>query len=338
MKILFIGSTKRGYLTLKSLISNNENIVGVISLQQFFNEVENYEFQIRELASEFKIKIFETKNLNGVDWERIITEDIDPDITLVVGCRVLIPTHIYKIPRYGTLAVHDSLIPDYRGFAPLNWAIINGEQYSGVTLFYISDDMDGGDIVGQKKIKISPIDSALTLYEKVCDLTCELIIETIPLLKGNSAPKIQQDYSAGSFCCSRSPNDGMINWYEKSHNIFNMIRALSYPYPGAFTYYQGNKIIIEEATLPVNQPNYKGRIPGRVIKIDKLNGHVDVLTCDGILRIHTIQINGVRYPASSQIKSVRETLGIDHVEILEKLQTLEKKIQVLEKYLPENLQ
>ena len=329
MRILFIGSTRRGYLALESLISSNENIVGVISLRQFPDECENYESRFRELATKYAINLFETSDLNALDWERIISQEIDPDIAFVVGCRVLIPSRVYGIPKFGMLGVHDSLLPDYRGFAPLNWAIINGERSTGVTLFHLGEAVDDGDIVSQRSIDISPADHASCVYEKICKETCDLILDAIPLLKLDSALRTRQDLSAGSFSCSRSPNDGMIDWAAPTDVIFNMIRALSYPFPGAFTYYRGKKLTIQEAAPQPEAPRYVGRIPGRVVKVDKMAGFVDVLTGDGILRIQTVESDGVLCSAANRITSVRQTLGIDYVEMCDRLARLERQVELL---------
>jgi methionyl-tRNA formyltransferase len=150
MRTLFIGGTKRGYLTLKRLIRDGANVVGIVSLLQNAHEVERYEKPIKTLAEEYKIPLYETKWLKDKYYEQIIAENIKPDIAFVVGCRVLLPKDIYKIPSLGTFAVHDSFLPDYRGFAPLNWSIINGEDNTGVTLYCLNELMDGGDIVAQK--------------------------------------------------------------------------------------------------------------------------------------------------------------------------------------------
>src|SRR5262249_15375446 len=147
--------------------------------------------------------------------------------------RILIPEKIYQLPPRGTLAIHDSLLPEYRGFAPLNWSILNGEDHLGLTLFYVSESMDGGDIVAQKRIQIGPDDSAPAIYDRVCQATTVLILETYPLLAAGTAPRSSQDYSKGTFTCARTPADGLIDWDLSTRAIYNRIRALTHPYPGA---------------------------------------------------------------------------------------------------------
>ena len=331
MRILFIGGTKRGYVTLESLVSIGEDVVGIISMRQFDDEAENYESAIADIAKSNGIRLIETSNLRERNYEHILNHEIKPDIAFVMGCRVLIPPNVYQVPRLGTLGVHDSLLPEYRGFAPLNWAIVNGASHTGVTLFYLSELMDGGDIVASKKIAIDSDDSASEVANRVCDATRELILETLPLFKANTAPRIKQDYQSGSFSCSRSAEDGLIDWSEPSQSIYDKIRGLSYPYPGAFTFYRGKKIVVQQARLHPNPPIYAGRVPGKVVNINRSSGSVEVLTGDGVIRLYSLRIDGNVVPAAKIINSVRESLGIHLSDIMRRIQNLEDLLRSLSK-------
>lgn len=257
MKTLFIGGTKRGYITLKKLIEEGVNVVGIVSLLQDTHEIERYEKPIKTLAEEYKIPLYETKCIKDKYYEKIIAENIRPDIAFVVGCRVLLPKNIYQIPSVGTFAIHDSFLPNYRSFAPLNWSIINGEDNTGVTLYCLNELMDGGDIVAQKHIHIEFEDTAPLLYEKVCEATVNLILEVYSLLSQGKNSRIPQNYSIGSFTCSRKPSDGVIDWNKPTTDIYNQIRALTYPYPGAFTFLDTKHLFIWKAKPVHNPPTYK---------------------------------------------------------------------------------
>lgn len=330
MKTLFVGGTKRGYLTLKALLDSGVDVVGIISLRQDEHEVERYEEPIKALAKNFNILHYETKWMNDRNYVDLISQQIQADIAFVVGCRILIPKEIYTIPPLGTLAVHDSLLPEYRGFAPLNWSIINGEDHVGVTLFYLAELMDGGDIVAQKRVPIAPDETAPVVYERVCHATIELVLEMCPLLAEDTAPRIKQDYSKGSFTCARTPMDGLIKWTDPVATIYNKVRALKYPYPGAFTYYTGKRIIIWSAKPHPNPYYYSGRIPGRVVGLSKQEGYVDVLTGDGVLRIFKVQFaREDRAMAANVIQSIRGTLGIRTVDLMNRIEALELKLACL---------
>lgn len=326
MKTLFIGGTKRGYQTLSALVEAGHDLCGIISLQQDAHEVERYEEPIQRLADEHNIPLFETKWLKDRDYRTIISDDLKPDIALAVGCRIIIPEGIYSIPPKGTVAVHDSLLPDYRGFAPLNWSIINDEAQTGVSLFYLNPLMDCGDIVSRKAVPIGNAETAPEVYEKVCRATIDVVMESWPALVAGTASRTPQDPATGSYNCSRIPTDGMIDWSKPTRIIWNLIRALVHPYPGAFTLFRDKKIIIRKAVPLDPAPRYVGRSPGRVVRIAKDEGSIDVLTADGIIRILEIELDGRVVPAATVIASVKESLGIDPLRLLARIEELEKKI------------
>jgi methionyl-tRNA formyltransferase len=327
MKTLFIGGTKRGYQTLKALIEIcKAEMVGVINLRQDDHEIERYEEKMRELATALKIPFYETKWMKEKDYASIISNELKPDIIFIVGCRIIIPDKIYTIPPLGTLAVHDSLLPEYRGFAPLNWAIINGESHTGVTLFYLNDLMDGGDIVAQKRTPIGVDDTAQEVYENLCKATVDVVVETYPLLARDEGARIKQDYNSGSFTCSRTPDDGMIDWNKPTREIYNLIRSLAYPYPGAFTFFEGRRLTIWKAKPALDQPLYAGRIPGRVVDVSTTDGSVKVLTADGVMSIFEVQLEGEEKAAAAKIvKSIRSTLGVSVAELMDKIRDIEAK-------------
>ena len=327
MRTLFIGGTKRGYQTLQALVDEGHCICGIISLVQDSHESERFEEPMRQLANDHGIPLVETRWMKDRDYTAILREDMKPDIALVVGCRIMIPEYIYTLPPLGTLAVHDSLLPEYRGFAPLNWAIINDEKETGVTLFYLNHLMDGGDIVGQQRITIEPYETAPELYIKVCRSTVELVLECWPQLADGTASRTTQACSAGSIGCSRTPTNGMIDWNRTTREIFNLIRSLSHPYPGAFTFRKGEKIVVRKVLPLENPPLYRGRIPGRVVGINGDEGFVDVLTGDGVMRIFSVEHDGREAAAAKIITSVKESLGIDMLDLINRITSLEKIIR-----------
>lgn len=330
MRIVFIGSTKRGYLTLKALLRLG-NVVGVVSLEQHPHEIENYENEIEKLSSSHSVPHLRTKMMKDQDYSLLFKEKWKPDVIFIVGCRILIPPSVYKIPPRGSLAVHDSLLPEYRGFAPLNWAIINGENTTGVTLFYLSERTDEGDILLQKVVPISESENAPDLYEKICKTTVNAVIEGYDLIKSGNAKPVSQKHREASYTCSRSPQDGLIDWSKPTKDIHNLIRALENPYPGAFTYYLEKKLFIWRAQPKKSPDRYAGRIPGKVISINK-DGTVDVLTGDGIIRLLLVQLeNSESVSPSEIIKSIRSKLGINPEDLIQHIKKLENEIEKLKK-------
>lgn len=326
-RLLFIGGTKRGYLALEALIENGAELVGVICLKQHAHEKEIYDSKLEEISIKNQIPFFQTASMKERDYAALIQKELRPAVAFLVGCRVLLPKEVIDAPTMGSFAVHDSLLPEYRGFAPLNWALINGEKQTGVTLFKVTEAMDAGGILSQETIPILETDNANTLYEKVCASTNALVVNAEKLLRTGVLPALRpQDEAAATYTCSRNPGDGWIDWSRPSGEIHNLVRALIPPYPGATTYYKGKRLILVETSLPPLTERYVGKIPGRVIQVAREEGYVDVLTSDGKIRIHRVALaDGTEFKASQIITSVRESLGLGPLELLAKIEELELK-------------
>lgn len=303
--IVFIGGRDRGLKCIDVLIKMGEQLSYIFCLKEDAWEKEKYSKQIKTLANKLSIPIKITKSIKDEDIS--ILRELKPILIIVMGWRTIIPAEVLNIPERGVVAVHESLLPKYRGFAPINWAIINGEKVSGVTLFYLDEGVDSGDIVAQRKISIRSTDTGFMLYQKTKIASVEILLDYLESLKKGTAPRIKQNEKEATYTCSRIPEDGQIIWDDSTKDIYNLIRALSDPYPGAFTYYQGKKIIIQKASKVASARNFVGRTAGRVVGIGE--GWVEVLTGDGILKIEEVEIDGRKLPASKFLNSIRGTLG-----------------------------
>lgn len=190
------------------------------------------------------IPIYITDKINNEETIHIVQE-WNPDLIVVSGWYHIIRKEIREIPSKGIIGLHASLLPRYRGGAPLVWQLINGEAESGITLFYIDEGTDTGDIIGQKKIVVEKNDDIGTLYEKVGEEGIELLKEHIPQIACNCAPKKKQiDIEKYNIYPQRKREDGRIDWTKSSNDIYNFVRAQTRPYPGAFSMYDKYQIII----------------------------------------------------------------------------------------------
>lgn len=306
MKIfLFVGS-RRGFAVLNKLIAVKANIAGILCLVEDHHE-EQFHPRVSAIAKENAIPIFYTTEVKPADYEKVLTK-INPDIAFAIGWRHLITKEAYSIPPKGTLIIHDSLLPKYRGFAPMNWAIINGEDKTGVTLFHIAEGVDCGPIVDQLATDIALADTAKTVDEKVIKLYEEIIIKNLPALAAGSVKSLPQDDSLATYTCKRTPEDGEINWNKSALEIYNLIRGLTRPFPGAYTMLKGQKIYIWEAALPAKPQTYVGLVPGRVL--GKRDGMIEVLTGKGVLRLNRLQYgDGEEMQAMDMTMSVKDTFG-----------------------------
>lgn len=302
---LFLGS-RRGYAVLQKLIETRAKICGILCLIEDSHE-EQFHPKVTAIAKEHDIPIFYTNAVKPSEYENVLRQ-IKPDIAFAIGWRYLINKAAYSLPPKGTLIVHDSLLPKYRGFAPMNWAIINGESKTGVTLFHIADGVDCGPIVKQLSTDISLQDTAKTVDEKIIKLYDRIIVESLAALESGDAKSTPQDESQASYTCKRTPEDGEINWNNAAIQIYNLIRGLTHPFPGAYTYLRGKKIYIWQAELPEQEVNYVGNIPGRIL--GKREGKIEVLTGKGVLRLSRLQYDDEAEQDVSDIAvSVKDTFG-----------------------------
>jgi methionyl-tRNA formyltransferase len=306
MKIFLFAGSRRGHAVLKKLIEQKANIVGILCLVEDPHE-EAYHPKVTVIAKEHSIPLFYSSDIKSLDYAALLNQ-INPDIAFAIGWRYLITKEAYTVPPKGTLIIHDSLLPAYRGFAPMNWAIINGEKETGVTLFHIAEGVDSGPIIDQLKTSITQDDTAKTLDEKIIALYEEIIIKNLPALEQNTAQSVPQDETLASYTCKRTPEDGEIHWQNTAEHIHNLIRGLTCPFPGAYTTLRGKKIVVWESELPIKQDQYIGNIPGRIL--GKKNGKIEVLTGKGVLRLNQLQFFDEEKKAAADVPiSVKDTFG-----------------------------
>ena len=307
MRIALLCATQRGYRFLKKLsdIRPQDEII-VFSFREEPWEPPFLD-DIQALACSRGYRFVESKKVAShyLDefWE---TEEID--LMLVVSWRYLLPADVYQLPPLGTFVFHDSLLPEYRGFAPTVWAIINGNNHTGVTLFEIAEEVDSGDIIDQQRVNINLDDTIAIVMEKVTQVYLEILERNLDKLLAGDAPRTPQDHFLATYTCKRLPDDNQIDWNSSSESIYNLIRAVSQPYTGAYTYLLGKKIFIWSAKRMTNI-NYIGSIPGRVVKVLPDIGSV-VLTGDGALLVTQVQRHGEEILCADKVlNSINQTLG-----------------------------
>lgn len=303
VKVLFIGGKEKGYISLKRLLQMDCSIVNVFIMQEEAHEEEKFSDKISALCQIHRIPYVIKKT---VKYDLGIIKDSKPDVIFVIGWRSIIPYEIISLPSLGTIAFHESLLPRYRGFAPINWAIINGEKETGVTMFYLNKNMDEGDIIAQVKFTINKNDTAYTIYKKTIEITLQLLNENFKKIVTNKAPRKKQNNANATYTCLRTPEDGRIDWRKSAYEIHDFVRAAAFPYPGAFCFLENKKIGIEKTEISL-QKNWGGSIPGRVISIDKERG-IEVLCGSGSLFIKAIKVSKKIVNPASYITSIKQTL------------------------------
>lgn len=306
-RILFIGGTPRGRRVFDLLLRRGIVPVATYVLAEDDHETLRASVEIEAIAGNHAIPVKICKRITADDLA-VIRDTYLPDLILVVGWRTILPAALYELPLFGCVGVHDSPLPRYRGFAPPNWAIINGEQEWGVTLMHIAAGVDEGDIIGQKVFPVPDRATAPELHELIISATVVLIDEQLDGLLTGVAPRIAQDHTRATYACARNPDDGEIDWRQGTTEIDRLIRGLTYPYPGAWTTWRGQKLKVWDAEPVDPPPLYEGRIPGRVVAFN--DETTDVLTGDGVLRLRAVELQGGgRKPAGAVLRSVKSSLG-----------------------------
>jgi methionyl-tRNA formyltransferase len=273
--ILVFAYNDVGYECLDALIQNDEYILAVITHRDDPEE-EIWFRSVASLATKYDIPVHRPDSVNSPDWiERI--RSWAPDLIFSFYYRHMIPEEILNVPRLGAFNMHGSLLPKYRGRAPINWAIIQGERSTGVTLHHMVKRADAGDIVDQEAVPIGHDDTVQEVFAKCVAAARRVLERQLEALTEGTAPRRSQDESQATYFGGRKPEDGRIDWTQGAESIYNLIRAVTNPYPGAFTTVNGKKLFIWWATpLPGS-----GETPGQVLSVDPLK----VATGDGILEV-----------------------------------------------------
>ena len=286
-----MGTSEFGLPTLEQ-IKNNFNLLAIVTNYDKPSgrglKIKNS--AVKEYALKKNIELLQPKNLKDQNFIEKIKK-FKPDFIIVVAFRML-PKVIWSIPKYGTINLHASLLPNYRGAAPINWALINGEKFTGVTTFFIDDEIDTGDILLQKKIKINKTDNAEDLYKSLSKTGSLLMHKTINRVLNNSIKPSKQESNKDYKTAYKLNKDNIkINWETKPIDIYNKIRGLS-PYPGARTTIIDSKLKTKKNII-IYDCDYK-------LINNKLNpGHIIIskkdfkISCvDGYIMIKDIKIEG----------------------------------------------
>jgi len=287
MRFGFIGGTPRGLSLFQVLIAHKYKPEFCVILREDDHEHVKVSAAFLDFAATNQVPASTKKKLTDSDYSLI--SSLNLDFIIVCGWRTLIDPTINTSLKAGMIAAHDSLLPRYRGFAPLNWALINGDKEVGVTLFIINEgEADSGDIVMQEKVAVANGDTINDVRERIIDATNQCYLSLLKNYAATSAIETTgQDERSATYTCKRTPEDGRIDWHASSETIHNLVRALIYPYPGAFFFHNHRKFEVRSATLgSQNERHFAGRIPGRVISTSAMG--VEVLCGSGSLLIKEV--------------------------------------------------
>lgn len=289
-KIVFMGTPEFAVPSLQILLQNNYNIAAVVTApdKPSGRGLKLTMSPVKEFALQHNLKVLQPANLKVPEFIQQL-QALQPDLQIVVAFRML-PEVVWNLPPLGTYNLHASLLPKYRGAAPINFAIINGETKTGVTTFKIQHEIDTGNIALQQEVEISNTDTAGTLHDKLKITGAELLLKTVQLIENNQLQLRPQSNEGVIYAPKITKEFCRINWNQPVQKLYNFIRGLS-PYPGAYTFYTNSqkKVLIKILFGEILHKSHSLE-PGTLLTDNKKFIHI--ATSDGFINVMQLQAEG----------------------------------------------
>ncbi len=259
MKIIFFGTPDFALLPLKKIYNSKHQVIAVVTApDKERGRGRRISFTpVKTFALEHNLPLLQPENLNESDFINKL-KSFSADLFVIVAFRIL-PEAVFTMPPKGSFNLHASLLPLYRGAAPIQWALINGEKQTGVTTFFLEKKVDTGNIIYQKKVNISDEDNFGTLHDKLSIIGAEAVLKTIDIIEKDNITLLKQDELKISFAPKITKDICRINWNKSADEINNLIRGLS-PYPGAFFEYKGKNYKLFKALPDLSKQDTAGNI------------------------------------------------------------------------------
>lgn len=289
-----MGTSPFAVPSLKILLAKGENIVGVFT-QPDKPQGRGLKIKVSPIkgeALENYLPLFQPVKINRDESVEII-KSLSPDLIVVAAFGQIISQRILDIPKFGSINVHASLLPKYRGAAPINWVIIQGEKETGVTTMLMDKGLDTGNILLQRKLEIFPEENAGELHDRLAFLGAEVLRETVARLKQGGVTPCKQEESEASYAPPLEKEDGVIDWEKPAEKIYNHIRGMN-PWPGAFTYLEGKILKVFQAKHVIQDFPHE---PGKVVKTS--DEGILVETGEGHILLTEIQLENHKRMSSA---------------------------------------
>ena len=295
MRAVFMGTPEIAATVLKSVLASKHEVVAVVT-QTDKPKGRGHEMAfppVKEVALAAGIPVLQPQRARD---EAFIEElkTYQPDIILVAAYGKLLPKEVLDMPKFGCINVHASLLPKYRGASPIQWAVLNGDEKSGVTIMHMAETMDTGDIIMTKEVVLAKDETAGTLHDKLAEIGGPLLIEAMDALETGRAPRIRQNEEEATYVKMLDKTMGNLDFLKPAVQLERWIRGLN-PWPTAYTKLDGKLLKLWRAEVISAEEagkSIKGFEAGTVITVSK--DSFDVLTGDGVLRIKELQLEGKR--------------------------------------------
>lgn len=286
MKLLFMGTPQFAVRHLRALAQEKHEILGVATRpDRPAGRGQRLTFpQVKTAALELDLPVLQPKTLNDNEFRAEI-ERLQPDVVCVVAYGGFLPEWLLELPPKGCVNVHPSLLPKYRGAAPIQRALMNGDRETGLSTMYMVEAMDAGDVILQERITIGSDDDAGSLHDRLAEVGARLLCETLTLIEKGTAPRIPQDESLVTFAPKIERSDELIEWERSATQIGAIVRGLR-PRPGAYTMFEGRRVKVWQARVSEHTQNDRPP-PGTVVNIDE--DAITVATGKGMLDLLEVQ-------------------------------------------------
>ena len=307
MKILFMGTPDFADACFKALVDNKFNVTAVFTKpDKPVGRAQKVVFsQVKQSAINYNIPVYQPTNLKDDSCKKAL-EEINPDLIVVVAYGKILPKYILDYPKYKCINIHGSLLPKYRGAAPIQWSVLNGEKQTGVTAMYMDEGMDTGDIILQNKIKIGENETSSELFDRMKVLAADTLIETLNLVKNNKVKSQKQDQTLATYAPMLSKDISKIDFNKSALQVHNKIRGLN-SWPSAYTIFKGKKLKIHLSSLS----SLKAEKAGLVISLNPF-----VVGCgdNNSIEIKEVQLEGKKKMSASDFirgshLKINDTLG-----------------------------
>lgn len=289
MDILFMGTPDFAAASLKVLIQSRHNVVGVVT-QPDKPKGRGHKLtppEVKVIALENDIEVYQPVTLRNGELEDILKK-LNPDLIAVVAYGKILPKYIIDFPKYGCVNVHGSLLPKYRGAAPIQWSVINGDEVTGVTTMLMDEGLDTGDMLLTQEVTIGEYETSEELFDRLAPIGGELLVKTIDALENESVTPIKQDDDKSSYASLIKKEMGMIDWSKTAGEISKLICGMN-SWPLAYTHYKGEVLKIVSAVYDLDE-DVNGEV-GQIIEYVKKKG-LKIKCGSGVLYIQTAQFTG----------------------------------------------
>ena len=285
MKILFMGTPDFAAITLNAMIDAGLDIVGAVS-QPDKPKGRGHKLvptEVKAAAEKANIQVYQPEKLKNGELQEIL-DSLQPDIIVVVAYGKILPDYIINYPKYGCINVHASLLPKYRGAAPIQWSIINDEKTTGVTIMQMDSGLDTGDILSVKETEIGKYETSEQLFDRLAVIGGKLLIETLKNIENGDITPVPQDHDKHTYAPMIKKETGVIDWSKSARAISKLICGMN-SWPLASTLYKGETLKIAEAVVSDDKSD---AVPGTIIALEKKKG-LKIACGEGTLYIKTAQ-------------------------------------------------